>query len=117
MLVAASRAAHLWQTLAGQAENVARLGALGQEDLLFPIQRLHVDFAAERGLGERDADLTRHVAPLALEDRMRTDDRDDVQVSRRPARGPGLTFTGEPDPRAGLHARRDLDAQRLRAPL
>src|SRR3974390_449848 len=52
------------------------------------------------------------VRAIALEERMRGQREENVEVAGRSAADAGLAFAGQPDPRAIFDALRDIDGQR-----
>src|SRR5579859_181727 len=52
------------------------------------------------------------IGAVALEELVRRQRQEDVEVAGRPAADAGLAFTGEPDPRAVLNTLRNVDRQR-----
>ena len=98
------------RALAAQALDRAVLGAAGHAQLLRAVQRRDLDVGAADRLGDRDRHLDLEVVALALEDRRLGDVGDHEQVARRAAAQAGLALAGQPDPRAVLDARRDVDA-------
>ena len=63
----------------------------------------------------RDRHAAVEVRAVALEELVRLDGQEDVEVARRPAAQPRLALAGEPDARAVLDAGRHVDRQRALA--
>src|ERR1700744_499940 len=55
------------------------------------------------------------VGAVALEELMRGQRQENVEVAGRPAADAGLAFAGKPDPGAVFHALRDVDGERALA--
>src|SRR5690606_4277545 len=73
-----------------------------------------LDLAAERSLGEADRYAGGERRAFALEDRMRSDVYEDVEIARRGALRSCFTLARQANPRAGIDARRDSDVESLR---
>src|SRR4051794_36326876 len=98
--------------LALEAELLARLRALRDLHLgVRTIERRHHDLAAERRRDHRDRHTAEEVGGVALEEGVRLDREEDVEIARRPALQPGLALAGEADPGAVLDARRHVDGE------
>src|SRR5262245_15954713 len=52
------------------------------------------------------------VGAVALEELVRFDGQEDIEIARRPAAHTRFAFAGKPDARAILHARRNIDRER-----
>src|SRR5262245_64808781 len=90
------------------AELLAALGALQDLHLrLAAIDGRNLDLAAERSSGHGDRHATEEVCAVALEELMRLDGEEDIEVAGCSPAQSRLAFTGEPDARAVLHACRD----------
>ena len=72
-----------------------------------------LDLAAESRRGEGDGHAALDVGAFALEDAVRGDADEDVEIARRAAAHAGLAFAGQADAGAVLDAFRDLDRERL----
>src|SRR5690606_20673732 len=111
--VAVRRLAQHRHALAAQAELLAVLGAFGNLDPgLRAVERRHLERAAECGRRHRDRRLAEQVGAIALEQLVRPDRQEDVEVARRAAAIAGLALAGEPDAGAVLDAGRDVDRKR-----
>src|SRR5690606_18378465 len=73
----------------------------------------HGDGRAQRGLGERDGDVAVQVVVAALEELVLAHLDDDVEIARRTAVDSRVALARDAQPRAVVHAGRDLDLQRL----
>src|SRR5262249_39555549 len=112
-LVAACAATQIGDALPLQTQHAARLRSRRDLHLEFAFQGRHVDLRAERGMREADRDLTDDVVALTGEQRMLADADDDIEVTGRTAVSSCLTFAAQLQPRTIVHARGDLDVQRL----
>ena len=100
--------------LALEAELPAVLRAFGHLDAgLRAVERRHLERAAERRRGHRDRHLAVEVGAVALEELVRLDRQEDVEIAGRAAAQAGLALVGEADAGAVLDAGRDVDRQRL----
>src|SRR5690606_12223829 len=110
--IAVARRPHGANAFAPQAKHLAglRLRRNFQHDV--PVERRHLDRAAERGGRKADRHLARQILAVAREDRMRPHDDIDVQVARRTAVAARLSLARQPDPVAVVDARRHLHGQR-----
>src|SRR5271155_5875513 len=108
-------AVRIRQTLALLAENLPRLRALRNFQILFGAQSWHANFCAKRRLrkGNRNGAEKIRVAPLKV--RMLFDLKEDVKVASRPAIGPGPPFPRQSQPRFGIHSSRNRDFQNFLA--
>ena len=79
------------------------------------VERAHREFAAERRLHHRDRHAAIEVGAVALEERMRLDRQENVEIARRAAAHARLALAGEADARAVLDAGRNIDRQRALA--
>src|SRR5207248_8464048 len=115
--VAAPRALQPGGTLALYAQHraVDRAGLHLDRDR--PIRGRHLGLGAERGVGERDADLDDQIVAAARVDLRRRDPRDHVEVARLRAAVTGLALAAQADPRAVLDSRGNLHGVALRPPL
>jgi hypothetical protein len=95
-----------------QPEHVPRLGTGRDEQLLDALERLDVEAAPERGLGERDATDVQEVVALALEARVGRDAHGHVEVARGAAARCGRSAPGEAQPLAVVDARGHLHVDR-----
>src|SRR5262249_60932657 len=75
----------------------------------------HIECAAERRRHHRDRHAAMQVGAVALEELVRRQRQEDVEIAVRPAAHAGLAFTGEPDAGAVLDARRHVDRERALA--
>src|SRR5207249_1403913 len=102
--------------LAMQTEPPARLGPFRHLHAgLATIDRGHLEFAAERGLHHRDRHAAMQIGAVALEERVRGEREEDVEIARRPTAHAGLALAGKPDARAILDAGRNVDRERALA--
>ncbi len=100
-------------TLALQSEAAAGLGAFRHLHAgLVTVDGRHLEIAAERSRHHRDRHPTMQVGALALEERMRGNRQEDVEVARWPTAHPRLAFAGEPDASAVLDAGGNVDRKR-----
>src|ERR1700756_3923768 len=98
--------------LAAQPELSARLGPFGDADLRFgAVEGPDREFSAERGLDHRDRHPAIEIGPVALEDRMRLEQQENVEAPCRPAAHAGLALAAEADARPVLDAGRYVDRQ------
>src|SRR5579871_281354 len=106
-------AAHHRHAFAAQAELPARLCPLGNIHLRAPtVQCRHFERAAERRADERHRAPAIKIMTVALEDRMRRERDEDVEIARGSAIEARLAFAGEADARAFLDAGGDVDLER-----
>src|SRR5581483_5241640 len=78
-----ARAQHR-HAFASEPELLARLSALRNLDLrLSPVERRNGDLAAERRLDDGDRHAAEEVGAVALEEQVRLDRKEDVEVARR----------------------------------
>src|SRR5690606_3858529 len=73
--------------------------------------RRHLDLAAERGGAHRDWNHAENVGTVTLEEFVRFDGQENVEVARAPAAQARLTLTGKPNAGAVLDASRDVHRQ------
>ena len=110
--VAAGRRAEARHALAAEPEDPAVLGAgRDRQRERPPVRRGHARLATEEQRLERRADLRVQVVAAALEARIGRDRDDEIDVAGRTAALAGTALAGDPDARAGPHARRDLDLE------
>jgi len=108
-----------WSTADGlhafvaQPENASRLRLRRNLDRYIAVERRHDECAAERGRRKADRHLTREVLTVALEDRVVADMDLDVEIARRAARTPSLSFARETDAIARVDTGRHLDRKFL----
>ena len=103
--------------LAADAELLARLRAGRNLDrAALAVEAGHVDLAAERGGGDRDRRLRVERRAVALEQLVRAQVDEDVEVAGGAVAEARLALARHADPRALVDARRHLDLKRL-APL
>ena len=106
------RGAEHRHALALEAELLAGLAALGDLDpRLAAVDLRHVELAAERRGGERDRHAAEDVGAVALEELVRPDRQEDVEVAGRAAAHARLALAAEADAGAVLDAGRDVDAE------
>ena len=99
--------------LALEAELLAGLRAVRDLHLgLAAVEGRHLELAAERRGGHRHRHAAEDVGAVALEELVRLDRQEDVEVARRPAAQARLALAGEADARAVLDAGRDVDRER-----
>ena len=90
-----------------------RLGAFRDADPgLGAVERPNVELAAERGLHHRDRHPAIEVGAVALEERMRLDGQENIEVARRAAAHSRFALAGQANARAVLDAGRDIDRER-----
>ena len=89
-----------------QAELLAGLGAFGDfHPRLAAVDGRHLDLAAECRRRHGDRHAAEQIGAVALEELVRLDREEDVEVAGRPAPHAGLALAGEPDARPVLDAR------------
>src|SRR6185437_2573301 len=100
--------------LGPEAELVAGLRS-GRDGDLGPaaVDRRHLDAAAEGRRRHRDGDAAMDVGAVALEQAMRRDREEDVEIARRRPAHAALALAGEADAGAVLDAGRDRDGEGL----
>src|SRR5580658_1513190 len=112
-VAARGRAQHR-HALALQAELMTALSAGGNVDLgAAAIDRRHFDRAAERGHRQSDGHAAMDVGAVALEEAMRLDGEEDIEIARAAAAQAGLALAGETDARAVFDARGNGDREGL----
>src|SRR5216117_4469128 len=77
-------------------------------------QRRHLDIVSQGGLIDRDRDRAKEVLPFPLEDGMRPDMDEHVEVAPRTAAEPGFALTGDAQAHAAIDSGRDADRDRAR---
>src|SRR4051812_1369789 len=107
--VPAAAVRHVGHPFAAQAEDGARLRALGDREGLLAVQRRNGDLAAERQRREVDRDLAVKVVPVALEELVVLDVDHHVQVPGRAAIGSGFAFARKPQTLAAGNAGGNAD--------
>ena len=114
VLIALSLTFEMWNTLAAQAKRapILRTGRHGHSR--FAIDSRDFDLCSQQNFVECHGDTTHDIITLPGEVCMRTDTRDNVQVSGWTAILACLPFAGEPHLRAVIDTRRDFDLQALR---
>jgi hypothetical protein len=85
-----------------EPEQGSGLGAGWHADIGLSIQSWNVNLGPESRLDETHGDLAKQIIAVALENLVRLDMQDDVQVSRWSAASPSLSISGGAEPRAGL---------------
>src|SRR5512140_3047367 len=100
--IAGTVALNIFHALSLEAEHGARLGAGRDSDGAFAVEGRHVAVGAESGLHEAHRHFTAQVVAVALEDFMRSDVEDDVEVARGSAARAGFAIAGRPQTRAGI---------------
>ena len=75
------------------------------------VDRRHFEFAAERRRHHRDRHAAMQIGAVALEDRMRGQRQENIEVARGAAAHARLAFAGETDAGAVLHPLRNVDRQ------
>src|SRR6185312_13650446 len=112
--VAARGAAQHRHAFAAQAELMAGLCAGRDRHLgARAIDRRHFDRAAERRCRHRDRHAAMNVRAVALEERMRPDGKEDVEIAIAAAAQTRFAFAGETDTRAVLDTGRNGDVEHL----
>lgn len=115
--VAAGLTAQHAHAFALEAELVAGLSALRDGDFDAPaIDRRHFDMAAQAGGREFERYGAIDVRAIALEDAVRFDGEENIEITRRPATETGFAFAGEADAGAFLDASGDGDIECFFAP-
>src|SRR5262245_39110383 len=99
-----------------QAEAPSRLGAFRHfHTRLGAIDGGHLELAAERSLHHGDGHAAMQISAVALEERMRRNREEDVEITGRPAAHAGLALARKADARAVLNAGRNVDRERTLA--
>ena len=101
-----------WHAFAAQAEDLAGLCFVRNAQAGGTVQSRDVNVATQGSGGHGDGDLTMQVITVALEDVVLLDADLDVEIARRAATHARLALAGEPDARAVLDARRNVDGER-----
>src|SRR5690606_36175947 len=98
--------------LALEANALARLGA-GRHLQLGPgiVERGNLELAAQRSRGHGDRHTRVKVCTVALEEAMRLDGNEDVEIARRTAAHTGLALIGQANTGAVLNALGDIDRE------
>ena len=110
--VAAALAAEVREALVAQAQQRPRLGSLGHVELgAAAVERGDLHRGAQGRLRHAHRDLAEQVGAVALEERVRLDADDDVEVPGRAAGGARLAFAGDAELAVGVHSGRDLDLE------
>src|SRR5579883_1550347 len=109
--IAAAAAVDVGNALVLEPELRAGLRAFRDLQLVRLFERGDFDLGAERGLRDIDRNGAVQVLLAALEKRVRLHLEEDVKVAGRAAVYPGLPFVGEAEPRAVIHAGRDVDLE------
>src|SRR4051794_9365379 len=107
--VAATAPTEVRNALPLQSERGAGLCAGADVDALGALERRDLDLGAERGLHHRDLEDRVQIDPLALEQRVLTDDEREVEVAARTAALAGVTRAGDPQVHPVAHACGDVD--------
>src|SRR3954454_3057824 len=112
--VAADRRAQHRHALAAQPELVPILRP-GRDGNARPaaIDGRYLDRSAERGRRKRNRHPAVDVGAIALEDRMRRETDENIKITRRRAVRSDLALAGQPNARAVLDARRNVDREGL----
>ena len=106
-------APHHGHAFAADAELFSRLRRFRNGDLApAAIAGRHFDQAAQRRGNERDRCAAIKVVSIALENLVRRNRDEDVEIARRPAIHTRLAFAGETDARAFLDTGRNADRER-----
>src|SRR6185503_3928521 len=107
-------AAHRADALVAQAEHAAGLRAGRDLDRGLPLERRHLDAAAERRDDEADRHFAGEVRAVALEDRVFAHRDLDVEIAGRPAVPARFALAREADSVARVDAPRHLHGKPLR---
>ena len=99
--------------LTGQGEDRSGLGAGGNLQLLRTIHGLHLNRVAEDRLEVIDRHLRVDVDPIATQVLMGLNRQEDVEVTGRTTPLSRVALVSDPQTRAGIDSRRDIDAQLL----
>jgi hypothetical protein len=91
-----------------EPEDLVRGGAGGDFQVQFPVQAGNADLRSESELGKRDRHLTEEVVLLPFKDGVGADGQDDVEVTCRPAAGPGFALAGGAEAGTGIDPGRDF---------
>src|SRR5882724_12035989 len=111
--VPAAGALHLGHPLAAQPQLASALAAGRHLQLHRPVGGRRLHRRAEHRLADRDRQVEVEVLAAALQMRVRPDAGDDVEVAGRRTADPGAALARQPDARAVVDARGDLDVQAL----
>ena len=111
--VAPAVAIDLRNPLSPNPETVPALSPLGDAQRFVPVQRRNLDLCAETCLREVDRNRAKQVVPLAPEERMLLDMKENVKIARRPAVRSGFAFAGDAEAAFGIDAGGDIDSQGL----
>src|ERR1043166_2869114 len=107
-----ARAQHR-HALAAEAKAPARMRALGHFHFRpAAVDGRHFEAAAERRRHHRDRHAAMQVGAVALEELVRADRQEDVEIARRPAAYAGLALAGKADAGAVLDAGRHVHRKR-----
>ncbi len=107
-MIAASAAAQVRHTLSAQVEDLARLRARGNLQLLVAVEGRHIHIRAEGGLGHVDVEVEQDVVLAALEELMRLDVQHEEQAAAWAAIDAGSALPCQADLRTHVHARGNL---------
>ncbi len=103
MLVAFTEAFQMGDPLAAYGEDLPALGTGGDGKLLGAIQRWYFNLCSQRGLSERDGNLTYKVIPMTFEERMSFDMQDYVEISTAAAPFSFSTLSGDLQTTSRIH--------------
>src|SRR5665647_407385 len=98
-------------TEALERDDVARLGARLDHEILHPVKGVELDARAQGGCGHRELDRAVQVIAAALVGLVRDDVDLDIQVTGRPCSRTDLAAARELDPGAGVHPCRDANGE------
>src|SRR5690348_5959153 len=99
--------------LALQTEAPTRLRPFGNfHPGLAAVDHRNLEVTAERGRHHRDRNAAMQVGPVALEEFVRRDGQEDVEIASGTTAHARLAFAGQTNPRAILDARRNVDRER-----
>ena len=98
--------------LPAQADLLAGLGSLGNgHDLFLAGQSRHADFTAQSGCHHRNRHAAIQIRSVALEEIMRFQRDENIEIAGRAAAQPAFSLTGQPDTGAVIDTGRHIDRQ------
>src|SRR5207237_120767 len=95
---------NIFYAFAFNPEHCAGLGARRNLDRGLAVQSRHADFGAEGGLDKINGDFAQEIVGFTLENLVRLDVENNVQITRGTATRAGLAVAAGSKARAGIHA-------------
>src|SRR6201999_3832794 len=103
-------------TFAGEPKGLAALRAGGDAGAHDVVNRRNVDLGSANRFADRDGEIDVNIVAAALEERMRPDMNQKIEIARRTAPRAGRAFAANPHPLSVAHAFRHFHFHRIGRP-